>query len=179
MNSREKTQTSFALYRWNNPECFHDYPLIAVATDRSVYMSLGDYGLCFDWGMMPDVARALAHHFAPIDVQLHCDFATLREVFDSVFAGGVRSGLVRFDPELRPKQLELSLNAQVMAEDGPEYLILELRNYQRLYREPVRTGGVTLAERAMLDVCTATFGELAAQSGELLREPPPPRYRSL
>lgn len=179
MNSREKTPTTFALYHWNNTECFHDYPFIGVATDRSVYMSLGDYGLCFDWGMMADVARGLAHHFGPIDAQLHCDFSTLREVFDSVFAGGVRSGLVRFDLELRPKQLELALNSQVMAEDGPEYLIAGLRNYQRLYRDPVRTSGVNLHERAMLDVCTATFGELAAQCGDKLREPPPPRYRSL
>jgi hypothetical protein len=171
MTLPHKTHTAFALYRWKNP-------YIAVAEDRSAFMSLGELGLCFDWIMSGDVAAALATDFAPTGEVVHCDFSTMREIFDSVFTGGVRSGLVRFDSELRPRQLELSLFAQVRAEDGPEYLIVDLRHYQRLYREPIRTSGVTLAERAMLEVCTSTFAEFAATHGDTLREPPPPRYRA-
>lgn len=169
--------TSFALYRYINPDCLHDYPCIAVAEDRSVFMSLGDYGLVFDFDLAADVERALARDFASTGERLRCDFSTLRQVFDSVFVGGARSGVVRFDPELRPRQLELELAAHRRAEVGPEYLLQELGVYQRLYREPVRIGAVTLPERAMLDVCFATWADFAAQHGALLREPLPPRFR--
>ena len=169
--------TTFSLYRWSNGETYHDYPYIAVAEDRSVFMSLGDYGMLFEWRLSKNLEEFLTHDFAPTDTVLRYDFATLRATFDAVYIGGVRSGLVRFDPALRPRLLDLSLHKQVMAEDGPEYLIQGLREYQRMYREPVRLSAVTPPERALLDLVTTTFAEFAAQCAEQLREPVPPRFR--
>ena len=56
-------------------------------------------------------------------------------------------------------------------------MIQRLGCYQRLYRDPDSVGPVAPAERAMLDVCVATFADLAARCARLVREPPPPRYR--
>ena len=56
-------------------------------------------------------------------------------------------------------------------------MIQRLGCYQRLYRDLDSVGPVTPAERAMLDVCIATFTELAAQCARLVLAPPPPRYR--
>jgi hypothetical protein len=90
----------------------------------------------------------------------------------------VKFGLVSFDAELKPERLQLSLTAQVRAEDGPEYLVFTVGNYQRVHREADKVSPVALSERAVLDVCTTTFAELAAQCPDQIRELPPPRYRS-
>ena len=86
-----------------------------------------------------------------------------------------RSGDI--DEQLEPCRLQLSLHKQAEADEGPEYVIQRLGLYQRQYRDPDTFGPVALAERAMLDVCIATFTDLAARCARLVREPPPPRYR--
>ena len=50
--------------------------------------------------------------------------------------------------------------------------------YQRIYRIPWRTAAVTLAERAVIDVCVGLANEVAAMYGSELKEPPPLRWRS-
>ena len=87
-----------------------------------------------------------------------------------------RSGDI--DEQLEPCRLQLSLHKQAEADEGPEYVIESLGLYQRVYRDPNTFGPVALGERALLDVCVATFTDLAAQCARLVREPPPPRYRS-
>jgi len=90
---------------------------------------------------------------------------------------GALFGSLRFDDQLRPMHLALALTAQQEADQGAEYSLPAPGVYLRYYREPDRLLPVTDAERAMLDGCVATFSELAAQYGELLRQPLPPRYR--
>ena len=68
------------------------------------------------------------------------------------------------------------LRKQAEADSGPEYLIQGLGRYQRLHRKTETVGPVALSERAMLDVCIATFTELAARCVQLVVAPPPPRY---
>ena len=49
----DATKTTFNVYRWSNPATTSDYPYIAMAEDRSAVLSLGSYGLGFDW-IIPD-----------------------------------------------------------------------------------------------------------------------------
>jgi hypothetical protein len=78
--TRASTLTSFALYGWTNPETFCDYPFVAVAEDRSVYLLLGNYGLSFEWRLTEEVEEWLAHDFARTQESLSADFATIRGI---------------------------------------------------------------------------------------------------
>lgn len=169
--------TSFVLYRWANPATTSDYPFLAVAEDRSAVLSLGNYGVGFDWGIPDEAAAWLAHDFAPTGDRLVLDLATVQYLLDTTFVGGTEFGLMTFDRRLTPNGLQLSLAAQSAAGEGPEYLIQGYGSYQRFYREEELVGPVVLGERAMLDVCVSTFAELAAQCARNVTEPPPPRYR--
>ena len=73
--------------------------------------------------------------------------------------------------------VDITARKQAEADDGPEYVIERLGCYQRLFRETETVAPVNPPERAMLDVCIATFTELAARCARLVLEPPPPRYR--
>lgn len=103
----------------------------------------------------------------------------VRHLIDSLYVGGAEFGMVDFTPQLKPCRFQFSLSAQTYVDDGPKYLVHGLGNYGRLYRDAEDVADVTLAERALLDVCVAAFEELAAQDPERLREPPPPRYRGV
>jgi hypothetical protein len=175
--TQDNSPTTLTLYRWKNPETTCDYPFLALAQDRSAFLSLGHRGLSFEWSLPADAALFLAQDFAPTGESLLCDLSTLRYLFDRLFLGGVEFGLLAFDAALSPSWLGLSLFAQTHAEAGPEYLLEGLGRYRRLHREAGRLLPVTPAEHAALDVCVATFGELAAQHRDKLLEPPPPRYR--
>lgn len=174
----DQALTSFTLYRWTNPETTCDYPFLAVAEDRSALLLLGNYGLSFEWRISDEALHWLAHDFAPTDEVITCDLLTIRHVLDSIYAGGIEFGLIRFDAQLKPNRLELSLTAQTEADEGPEYRIEGLGSYERLYREDEEVEPVTATERAMLDVCVSTFAELASQHAAKLSTPPPPRYHS-
>jgi hypothetical protein len=173
---RTEPFTSFAVYRWANAETTSDYPFLAVAEDRSAVLSLGNYGVCFDWGIPDEAAHYLAHDFQPTGESLTVDLGMVRYLLDSTFAGGTEFGLVTFDSQLGPSGLQLSLAAPTEGDEGPEYVMQGFGSYLRFYRDPEQTGPVALAERAMLDVCVSTFAELAVQCAAQLTAPPPPRY---
>ena len=171
--------TSFAMYRWANPTTTSDYPFLAVAEDRSAVLSIGNYGVGFDWGIPDEAAAWLAQDFAPTGERIVLDLATVQYLLDTTFVGGTEFGLMTFDRRLTPNGLQLSLAANrsvATAGEGPEYLIQGFGSYQRFYREEELVGPVVLSERAMLDVCVSTFAELAAQCARNVTEPPPPRY---
>ena len=175
---RTEPVTSFVVYRWANPETTSDYPFLALADDRSAVLGLGDYGLSFDWGVPDEVAHYLAHDFQPTGERLCCDLGAVRALLDRTFPGGTEFGFLTFDVGLAAVGLRLSLAAQTQGDQGPEYLMQGFGSYQRFYRDSEQTGPVTIAERAMLDLCVSTFAELAGQCAALLTEPPPPRYRA-
>ncbi len=169
--------TSFALYRWSNPLTTGVYPFLAVSMDQSAPLSFGDHDIGFDLGIAPESTHWLAHDFQRTGEELHLELPMVRYLLEATFVGGAELGLLSFDEQLGPRRLQLSLRRQAEADDGPEYVIQRLGRYQRLFRETDTFGPVAPTERAMLDVCIATFTELAARCARLVLEPPPPRYR--
>ena len=170
--------TSFALYQWSNPHTTAVYPFLAVSTDESALLSFGDHDIGFDLAIASDAAHWLEHDFKRTGEGLLVELSTVRYLLDATFVGGAEFGLLSFNEQLGPSRLQLSLCRQAEADDGPEYVIQRLGRYQRLCRETDTVGLVAPAERAVLDVCIATFTELAARCARLVLEPPPPRYRS-
>ena len=173
---RAEPLTDFVVYRWDNPETTSDYPFLAVAVDQSAVLSIGNYRLGFDWGIPDEVTTWIAHDFRPTSERISVDLQTMRYLLDSTFPGGTEFGVVTFDNQLGPHGLQLSLAAPTDGDEGPEYVMQGYGSYQRFYRQSEQHGPVSLAERAMLDVCVATLAELAAQCAAQLAEPPPPRY---
>lgn len=171
------TPTVFTLYRWSNPHTTAVYPFLALATDRSALLSLGDHDIGFDLRLAADTAHWLAHDFERTGEELLLELSTVRYLLDATVSGGAEFGLLSFDEQLGPSRLQLSLRKQAQADEGPEYVIERLGRYRRLYRDPDAVGPVAPAERALLDVYVATFTDLAARCARLVREPPPPRYR--
>ena len=169
--------TSFAIYRWSNPFTTAVYPFLAVSTDESAVLSFGDHDIGFDLGIASESAHWLAHDFQGTGEGLLLELSVVHYLLEATFAGGAAFGLLSFDEWLGPSRLQLSLRQQAEADDGPEYVIKRLGCYQRLFREAGTVGPVAPSERAMLDVCIATFTELAARCARLVLEPPPPRYR--
>ena len=167
----------FTLYRWQNPQTTSDYPFLAVALDQSALLSIGNYGVAFDWGIPDEAAYFLARDFQPTGGRLAADIATVRCALDATFIGGTEFGIVTFDAQLSPSGLQLALHSQPDEDRGPEYAIQGFGSYLRFHRLAEQPGPVTLAERAMLDVCVSRFAELAAECAPLLTEPPPPRFR--
>jgi len=170
--------TSFVVYRWQNPQTTSDYPYLAVAQDRSALLSLGDYGVTLDWGIPEEATDWLARDFVPTGEVLECDLSTLNDALAALFHEATEFAAVRFGAELMPSELQLVLASQDAADQGPEYTIQGLGTYMRLERDIDMQGPVDQEERAMLDVCAATFAELAAQCTAKIIEPLPPRYRS-
>jgi hypothetical protein len=178
MNMKQDAmKTTFDVYRWTNPETTSDYPFLAVAKDRSALLSIGNYGISFDWGVPEEAREWLAADFAPTGEHLVVDCATMKYLLDATFVGGAEFAVVSFDNDLSLKGLQLALAAQEEADQGPEYSISGQGNYHRYYREPEKLGPVAPSEHAMLDVCVGVFSELAAQCPQKISEPPPPRYR--
>jgi hypothetical protein len=173
---RAEPPTEFTVYRWENPETTSDFPFLAVAIDQSAVLSLGNYRVGFDWGIPEEVAGWLAQDFLPTPERITLDLQTLRYLLDSTFPGGSEFGVVAYDNNLSPIGLQLSLANPTFEAEGPEYVMQGFGSYQRFFRETEKHGPVSLAERAMLDVCVATFAELAAQCTAQLAEDPPPRY---
>ena len=169
--------TSFALYRWSNPLTTAVYPFLAVSTDESALLSFGDHDIGFDLGLSAESVYWLAHDFQRTGEGLLLELPMVRYLLEATFVGGAEFGLLSFDEQLGPSRLQLSLRKQAEADEGPEYVIKRLGRYQRLFRETDTVGPVAPTERAMLDVCIATFTELAARCTRLVIEPPPPRYR--
>ncbi len=168
--------TEFVVYRWDNPETTCDYPFLAVAEDQSAVLSLGNYQVGFDWGIPEEVAGWLAADFLPTSDRFRLDVQTLRYLLDATFPGGTEFGLVAYDHNLGAIGLQLSLSNPTEEAEGPEYVMQGYGSYQRFFREDERQGPVSLAERAMLDVCVSTFSELAAQCAGQIVEGAPPRY---
>ena len=169
--------TSFTLYQWSNPLTTAVYPFLAVSTDESALLSFGDQDIGFDLGLADDSAHWLVHDFKSTGEGLLLELPMVRYLLDATFIGGAEFGVLSFNEQLGPSRLQLSLRQQSEADQGPEYLIKRLGRYQRLFRETDTVGPVTPTERAMLDVCIATFTELAARCARLVLAPPPPRYR--
>ena len=170
--------TSFVVYRWANPQTTSDYPFLAVAQDASALLSLGDYGATLDWGLPEEAIHWLARDFAPTGEILECDVSRMKCALSALFPGDAEFASVRFGAELLPSELQLVLTSQAAADQGPEYLIEKGGKYLRVERDLDMHSPVAPAERDMLDVCTSTFAELAAQCTTKIIEPPPPRYRA-
>ena len=170
--------TSFVVYRWKNPRTTSDYPFLAVARDKTALLSLGDYGATLDWGIPDEATNWLARDFAPTGEILECDLSGMKCALSALSPGDAEFASVRFGEELLPSELQLVLTSQEAADQGPEYLIQGDGSYLRLARNLDMQSPVDPSERAMLDVCTSTFAELAAQYTAKIIEPPPPRYRS-
>jgi hypothetical protein len=171
--------TLFEVHRWIVSATTCDYPLLAVAQDRSALLSLGDYSLSFDCGIPDEAQPWLAHEFAPMGQTVGLDLSTVRMVVAATLPGGAECGIVRFDDDLRVTHFELGLAAQQEAEMSAEYVILGPGKYCRQWRDPDRLLPVSAVEKTMLDVCVATFTELATQHGALLRQPLPPRFSGM
>jgi hypothetical protein len=169
--------TLFEVHRWIASATTCDYPLLAVAQDRSALLALGDYSLSFDLGIPNEAQDWLAHEFAPMGQTVRFDLSTVRTVVAATFPSGAECGIVHFDDQLRVTRFELGLAAQQEAELSAEYVILGPGKYRRQGRDPDRLLPVSAAEKTLLDVCVATFTELATQHGALLRQPLPPRFR--
>jgi hypothetical protein len=175
--SQQTILTSFTVYHWTNPATTADYPFLAVAEDRSAVLSLGNFGVGFDWGVPEEAAAWLEHDFAPTGESLVVDISTVHHLLDLTFACGTEFGLVTFDDELSLSGLQLSLSPPAASAEGPEYLIKGFGSYERFYRNPDQRRPVALVERAMLDVCVATFAEFAGRCATTVTALPPPRYR--
>ncbi|MFO0572826.1 MAG: hypothetical protein U1A78_02410 [Polyangia bacterium] len=169
----------FQVYRLVNPATDCEYSYLAVPADGSALLSLGSETLCFDMQLPPEEERWLRDDFAPTDEVITLDFAGLRYLLDLTFAGGVAFGIVLFDEQLKLRSIELSLEAQEQAEEGPEYLVRDDDTFERLYREQDRRVRVSPAEATLLNACAAMFRTLAAEKPHLLLALPPPRFREL
>ncbi|MFO0572818.1 MAG: hypothetical protein U1A78_02370 [Polyangia bacterium] len=175
-----------------NPATDCEYPFLAAPLDRSMLLSLGDHGLLFEFALPPETERWLAEDFIPIlegsGDTVALDLTSLRYVLDRTFRGGVEFGIMHFDDAMRPISVELSPCVRDLDDEGPEFQVHCFGEYERILRdadrpdigrrEGDRRRMVTLAERAALDICCATFAPLAAAMPHRLAAPPP-RYWQL
>jgi hypothetical protein len=93
------------------------------------------------------------------------------------FPGGADFGIVRFAEDLTISRVEMSLWAQKMAEDGPEYFVRAPGQYERWYREYDITAALTPEERAMMTGICSIFGTLTNTFAHLLTAPVTPRFQ--
>lgn len=93
------------------------------------------------------------------------------------FPGGADFGIVRFSDELAISRVEMSLWAQKMAEDGPEYIVRAPGRYERWYREYDITAALTPEERAMITGICSTFEPLTSTFAHLLTAPVTHRFQ--
>lgn len=107
---------------------------------------------------------------------LECGLSALQNALAALFNGDAEFVSVRLGAGQLPNQRQLALASQRAADEVPEYPIQGLGSYLRVARDPDAKGPVALAERAMLDVYTSTFAELAAYHMAKITDPPPPRY---
>ncbi len=184
---RNEMPHTFTVYRWNDPQTSSDYPILALAEDGVTLLSLGNYGMAFDWQLPDEIAEILAADFVPTGECLRVDLTAVRAALAETFVHGTESGSLAFDDQLALVRLQLVLGevvppgpAEPTADDrGPEYVVEGFGSYLRLERARDQGVPVTFMERAMLDTCVSTFAELASQWAPLLTEPPPPRYRAV
>jgi hypothetical protein len=169
--------TSFALYRWRNPETTCDSPFLALSEDGTVLLSLGDYRLGIAWDVSADAAAWLAQDFAATGETLTCDLASVRVVLDALYSGAARFAVIGFDERLQPERLELSLTSQQAADDGPVFVIQSLEPPLRLHPAEQRTAPATDAERALIQVFVEGIAGLTRAHEAQLVAPPPPRYQ--
>lgn len=169
-------EISLRIYRAVNPATECDYPFLAVPADLSMLLSLGEFGLCFEFVLPPQLEHWLAEDFALTDECFTLDLTSLRYVLDRTYRGGVEFGILHFDEELRVQSVELSLCDRGLEDEGPEFQVRAFGDYERVVRETDQRRPVTLHERALLDVCCSTFAPLASLAPQLLATPLPPRY---
>lgn len=169
--------SSFALYRWSNPETTCEAPFLAIAEDRSALPFLGNHRLGIAWGIPAEAEAWLARDFAATGESISCDLPMLRYVLDALYSGAARFALTCFDERLQPARLELSLISQQAEEDGPVYVRDNLGRSQRLYPAEQRAAGVTPVEHALVQVFAEVVAEVATACPSQLAAPPPPRYQ--
>ena len=188
---RNEPRQTFFVHRWTDPATTSDFPFLAVPTDQSALLSLGNYNVSLDLGLPEEAAHFLAHDFAPTGEELYLELKVMRRLLDETFLGGAEFIIVSYDQRLSPCGIQLSLCTPEdeprdepgdqpgdQSEEGREYTIEGFGSYQRFYRSREQHGPVSLPERFMLDACVSSFAELAASCAALIVEPPPPRYRS-
>ena len=171
--------TTFQVYRLVDPASDCEYAYLAAPADGSALLCLGSETLCFEMQLPPEEARWLHDDFAPTDELITLDFAGLRCLLDLTFHGGVDFGIALFDEQLKLLSIELSLKAQLRAEDGPEYLVRDDGTFERLYREEHQRTRVSASEATLLQACAAMLRTLAVEKPHLLQALPPPRFREL
>ena len=168
---------TFLVYRWVNPATTCEHPYLATNAERSFLLSLGEHGLEFDLEFPDEAERWLREDYTPTAERFTLNLTAVRDLVEQTFVGGAVFGFVSFDDQLAIRRIELSLQEQKTADAGPEYVIDELGRYQRWYRSPDLYTPVTEAERALLDVCVATFGARADNFRHLVTALPTPRYQ--
>jgi hypothetical protein len=140
-------------------------------------LEIGDYTLYMETGLPMEHANWLAQDFGPTDTLLSLDLSKLQHQIGHVFGCGAEFISVGFDVTLQPRQLGLTLEMQDPQEEGPEYLLKGLHRYQHYDCFSEKVVPVSVAERALLDVCFSTFADLASRYSSLFTEPLPPRFR--
>lgn len=83
------------------------------------------------------------HDYAPTGECINLDITGVQGFIVQAFPGGADFGIVRFSDELAISRVEMSLWAQKMAEDGPEYIVRAPGRYERWYREYDITAALT------------------------------------
>jgi hypothetical protein len=182
-------ETSLRIYRAINPATDCDYPFLAIPSDLSMLLSLGEHGLCFEFVLPPELERWLAEDFARTDERFSLDLTSLRYVLERTYRSGVEFGILHFDEQLHVQSVELSLCSRDVEDEGLEFQVRAFGDYERILRdstpraweaaEEEQRRPVSLSERALLDVCCSTFAPLARLAPQVLSAPLPQRYWQL
>ena len=167
----------FIVFHWMNPATHCEFAYLATNAERSVLFSFGEHSLCVDFKLPDDTECWLTDDYAPTGERITVNIEAVRYLLDQTFTGGAVCSFVKFGEDLAIQLIDLSLVLQKTAEGGPEYVISGLGDYKRWYREPNRYRAVSMAERAMLDVCCATFATLANEHRHLITAPETPKFR--
>lgn len=167
----------FFVYRCSNPATECEYAYLAINYERSIVLSLGAHSVCFDFDVTAEFERWLSHDYSPTGERINLDITGVQGLIVQAFPGGADFGIVRFADELAISRVEMSLWAQKMAEDGPEYIVRAPGSYERWYREYDITAALTPEERAMITGICATFEPLTSTVAHLLTAPVTPRFQ--
>lgn len=177
LSAASSSPDEFVVYHWTNPKVTYEYSYLATNADRSVLLSLGQNNLSFDFELPPETERWLTQDYAPNGERFHLDMTAVSSLIKRAHPGGAIFGFAHFAKDLTLYGIEMSIQEPVIAQWGPEYVILSPGNYKRWYRSEKLYVPLSPEEHAMIDGCCAIFRPLAESCGHLLRSPTTPKYQ--